>query len=134
MARLTRHIYPGLFCSIIIMIICGLPGSYFPHVRNFWEWFGPDKLIHTLMFAILSFSIIFGYREEYCQREKPYRIKLQLITLLISAAYGAITEMMQAYIFKGRYGSAYDFLADVIGCVLGILIFKIIFRKKMIKK
>ncbi len=86
------------------------------------------------MFAILSFSIIFGYREEYCQRKKPYRIKLQLITLLISATYGAVTEMMQAYIFKGRYGSAYDFLADVIGCVLGIFIFKIIFRKKMIKK
>ena len=116
------------------MILCGLPGSYFPNVRNFWEWLGPDKLVHLLMFAILAFSIIFGYRDEYCQREKPYRVKLQLITLAISTLYGAITEMMQAYIFQGRFGSAYDFLADVIGCVLGILIFKIIFRKKMIKK
>ena len=115
------------------MILCGLPGSYFPHVRNFWEWLGPDKLVHLLMFAILAFSIIFGYRDEYCQREKQYRVKLQLITLAISIFYGAITEMMQIYIFKGRYGSAYDFLADVIGCVLGIFIFKIIFRKKMIK-
>ena len=133
MERLTRHIYPGLFCGIIIMILCGLPGSYFPKVRTFWEWLGPDKIVHSVMFAIFAFSIIFGYRKEYCEREKAYRIKLQLITLLVSISYGALTELMQIYIFRGRYGSFYDFCADVIGCVLGISIFKIIFRKKMTK-
>ena len=86
------------------------------------------------MFAIFAFSIIFGYRKEYCERDRSYRVKLQLITFFISAAYGALTEILQAYIFKGRYGSIYDFFADVTGCVLGIFIFKIIFRKKMIKK
>ena len=116
------------------MILCGLPGSCFPHVSNFWEWLGPDKLVHLLMFATFAFSLNFGYRDEYCQREKPYRIKLQLITLTISIVYAAITELMQIYVFIGRFGSVYDFLADVIGCVLGIFVFKIIFRKKMIKK
>ena len=115
------------------MILCGLPGSYFPKVKTFWEWLGPDKIVHTLMYAVLAFSIIFGYRDEYCQRPKSYRIKLQWITLIISIAYGALTELLQLYLFRGRYGSFYDFIADVIGCVLGIFIFKIIFRKKMIK-
>ncbi|MBO4574448.1 MAG: VanZ family protein [Bacteroidales bacterium] len=133
MARLTRHIYPGLLCGVIIMILCGLPGSYFPKVITFWEWLGPDKLVHLLMFASLSFFTIWGYREEYCHNNKSYRIKLQLIVFLITIAYGAITEVLQANIFHGRYGSIYDFLADVIGCILGILIFKLIFRKKMIK-
>jgi len=85
------------------------------------------------MFAVFAFSIAFGYRKEYCERDKSYRIKLQLITLLISVSYGALTEILQVHLFRGRYGSAYDFIADVIGCVLGIFIFKIIFRKKMIK-
>lgn len=85
------------------------------------------------MFAAFAFSIAFGYRKEYCEREKRYRIKLQLITLLIAISYGALTEILQAHFFRGRYGSVYDFLADVIGCVLGVFIFKIIFRKKMIK-
>ena len=115
------------------MILCGLPGSYFPKVRTFWEWLGPDKLVHTLMFATFAFSIAFGYRKEFCERENLYRIKLQLITLLIAVSYGALTEILQAHFFRGRYGSVYDFLADVIGCVLGVFIFKIIFRKKMIK-
>ena len=133
MGRLIRHIYPGVLCGIIIMVLCGLPGSYFPTVRTFWEWLGPDKIVHSAMFAILSFFVIFGYRREYCERSKSYRFNLQLITLAISITYGAITEILQAYLFKGRFGSVYDFFADVIGCVLGIFIFKIIFQKKMIK-
>ena len=115
------------------MILCGLPGSYFPRVRTFWEWLGPDKIVHALMFSVLAFLVIFGYRTEYCERDKAYRIKLQLVTLLISISYGALTEILQAHLFRGRYGSVYDFFADVIGCVLGVFIFKIIFRKKMIK-
>lgn len=116
------------------MILCGLPGSCFPTVRTFWEWFGPDKIVHALMFTVFAFSVIFGYRDKYCEREKTYRIKLQLITLAISISYSALTEILQAHLFRGRYGNYYDFMADVIGCILGILVFKIIFRKKMIKK
>ncbi|MBP5643171.1 MAG: VanZ family protein, partial [Bacteroidales bacterium] len=124
MERLTRHIYPGLICGIIIMILCGLPGSYFPKVRTFWEWLGPDKILHSVMFVCFALSIMSGYRKEYCERGKAYRIKLQLITLLVSMSYAALTEILQRYVFIGRCGSIYDFFADVIGCVLGIFIFK----------
>ncbi len=115
------------------MILCGLPGSYFPTVRTFWEWLGPDKLVHALMFAVLAFMIAFGYRDEYRQRDKQYRVRLQVATFLISVSYGALTEVLQHYLFRGRCGSVYDFFADVIGCVLGIFIFKIAFRKKILK-
>ena len=86
------------------------------------------------MFAVFAFSIIWGYREEYCTRDKSYRTSLQLVTLLIAAAYGGLTELLQNYLFRGRYGSIYDFLADLIGCVLGIFIFNLAFRKKNCKK
>jgi len=131
--RLTRNIYPGLICGTIIMVLCGLPGSYFPTIRTFWDWLGPDKILHSAMFALFSFSVIFGYRKQYCERDDSYRKKLVLITLGISFFYSGLTELLQTYIFKGRYGSVYDFLADVIGCVLGLFIFKIIFRKKIEK-
>ncbi|MBR4836991.1 MAG: VanZ family protein [Bacteroidales bacterium] len=134
MERLTRHIYPGVICGAVIMVLCGLPGSYFPTVRTFWEWLGPDKIVHSIMFAALSFSIIIGYRKEYLEEDKSYRVKLQWITLVISILYGGLTEILQYYVFVNRYGSVYDFCADVIGCILGVFIFKIIFRKKMIKK
>ena len=131
MERLTRHIYPGLICGIIIMVLCGLPGSYIPKVMTFWEWLSPDKIVHFIMFGGLAFFIIYGYRKEYCERDNSYRRNIRLIAFLISVLYGALTELLQIYIFIGRYGSIYDFCADVIGCVLGIFIFRLIFRKKI---
>ena len=85
------------------------------------------------MFVVFSFLVLLGYRHEYCKRDKAYRIKLQLITLIVAFGYGALTEIMQKHVFVGRCGSIYDFLADVIGCILGVFIFKIIFLKKMRK-
>ena len=116
------------------MVLCGLPGSYFPEIRTFWQWFGPDKIVHSLMFGVFAFLVIFGYRKEYCERGKTYRIKLQLITFLIVSAYGALTEFLQRYVFIGRSYSEFDICADVIGCLLGIFAFKIIFSKKIVKK
>ena len=83
------------------------------------------------MFGGLAFFIIYGYRKEYCERDNSYRRNIRLIAFLISVLYGALTELLQIYIFIGRYGSIYDFCADVIGCVLGIFIFRLIFRKKI---
>ncbi len=85
------------------------------------------------MFAAFSYSIVWGYRREYCERDISYRNVLQLVTFFVSISYGALTEIIQCFL-PDREANIYDFLADVIGCVLGILIFKIIFRKKMIKK
>lgn len=85
------------------------------------------------MFAAFSYSIIWGYRREYCERDRSYRNILQLVTFFLSIFYGALTEIIQ-YFLPDREANFFDFLADVIGCVLGIFIFKIIFRKKMIKK
>ena len=87
-----------------------------------------------MMFAVFAFSVVFGYRKEYCERVKSYRLRLIAISFLVSISYGALTEILQAHLFRGRYGSIYDFLADVIGCLLGISVFLLIFRKKMIKK
>ncbi|MBO7073742.1 MAG: VanZ family protein [Bacteroidales bacterium] len=130
---LIRHIYPGLLCGIIIMVLISLPGSCFPRTSSYWIFVRPDKVVHGVMFAVFTFSIIWGYRHEYCEKDKHYRITLQLITFSIAVFYAGLTEVIQIFI-PYREGNWGDFLADVIGCVLGICIFKLIFIKKMIKK
>lgn len=115
------------------MILTGLPGSCFPTVKTFWQWLGPDKIVHLLMFGTLAFLIPFGYRYDYIQRDIAYGKRLLWLSLLIAAAYGGLTELLQRYVFIGRSGSLYDFYADVIGCVLGVFIFKMSYRKKMKK-
>jgi VanZ family protein len=43
--------------------------------------------------------------------------------------YGGLTEILQAKVFVGRDGSVFDFLANTIGSVIGIVIFMLFIRK-----
>lgn len=128
--RLTRNIYPGLICSVIILMLTTLPGSCFPTVRTFWQWLGPDKIVHLIMFGTLAFLIPFGYRDSYQRNGKPFGNKLLWLSFLLSTAYGGLTELIQKIPVLRRSGNVYDFLADVIGCILGVFIFKLVYQKK----
>lgn len=133
MKRLTEDFYPGLIIAIFIMVIMGLPGNYFPKVVSFWDWLGPDKVIHLIVFGMLSYSMLWGYRKKILSHDVRYIKKSFLLTLLLSVSYGAITELMQKYVFINRFGSIYDFIADAIGCVLGAIVFFLYFKKKVKK-
>ena len=133
MKRLTKDFYPGLITAIVIMRLMGTPGNCFPNVTSFWDWLGPDKIVHFIVFGILSFSMIWGYREKIISQNSNTQKKYYLLTLLLSISYGAFTEILQKYIFINRYGSIYDFIADAIGCVLGVIVFFYYFKKKIKK-
>ena len=133
MKRLTKDFYPGLITATIIMILMGTPGNCFPNVTSFWDWLGPDKIVHFIVFGTLAFSMIWGYREKIISQNANAQKKSYLLTLMLSISYGALTELLQKYIFINRYGSIYDFIADAIGCVLGVIIF-IYNNKKKLKK
>lgn len=133
MKRLTEDFYPGLIISIFIMVIMGLPGNYFPKVVSFWDWLGPDKVIHLIVFGMLSYSMLWGYRKKILSHDVRYIKKSFLLTLLLSVSYGALTELMQKYVFINRFGSIYDFIADAIGCVLGAITFFYYYKKKVKK-
>jgi len=112
------------------MVIMGLPGKCFPIVVCFWDWLSPDKIVHCILFGMLSFAMLWGYRKKILSDKNTLLKKAFLLTLIISISYGGLTELLQKYVFINRFGSVFDFLADAIGCVLGIIVFYFIYRKK----
>lgn len=111
----------------------GLPGNFFPTVVTFWEWLGPDKILHLCVFGLLSFLILFGYREKIKAGDRKFKRTMYVVSLALSISYGALTELLQKYVFINRFGSLLDFIADAIGCVLGLIIYFFIFEKKIKK-
>lgn len=130
MKRLTKDFYPGLSVAAIIMVLMGVPGNRIPEVVSFWDWLEPDKIVHLIVFAILSLSMLWGYREKIKYPAANLNKKAFSLTLLLSISYGGLTELLQKYIFINRYCSVYDFIADAIGCVLGVIVFFCCFKKK----
>jgi len=125
--RLTRNSYPGILCGIIILILTGLPGSVFPRVKPV---VGLDKVVHLCMYAGFAFLCLWGYRKQFISNGVKYKRKAILLAIVISIAYGGLTELMQEYLVPTRTGDWVDFLADSIGTLLGVTIFYLFYRRK----
>ena len=128
MERLTRNSIPGILCGIIILILTGLPGSLFPRVK---PAIGLDKVAHILMYAGFAYACLWGYRKQFVSNGLAYQKRAILLTIIISIAYGGLTEIMQETItVLHRSGDWRDLIADAIGTVLGVLVFYLFFRRK----
>lgn len=118
--RFTRNSYPGVACAAVILLLTGLPGSFLPKAKPI---IGLDKVAHLLMYLGFAFVCLWGYRKPYREKGKAYRRKAIILTIVIGIVYGAVTEIMQETLIPGRVGSVYDWIADVIGTLLGTLFF-----------
>ena len=126
--RLTRNSIPGILCGIIILILTGLPGSLFPRVK---PAIGLDKVAHVIMYAGFAYACLWGYRKQFVSNGLSYQKRAILLTIIISIAYGGLTEIMQETItVLHRSGDWRDLLADSIGTIIGVLIFYLFFRRK----
>ena len=128
MERLTRNSIPGILCGIVILILTGLPGSLFPRVK---PAIGLDKVAHVIMYAGFAYACLWGYRKQFVSNGLAYKKRAILLTVIISIAYGGLTEIMQETItVLHRSGDWRDLIADSIGTGLGVLIFYLFFRRK----
>jgi len=125
-----KKLWPVIVWALIILALTGFPGSYFPKVVSFFDWVSPDKIVHFILFGGQSFLILYVFRQQYFIGN--HRLLIALSAIGFSTFYGLLTEVLQNYVFIGRNGNVYDFIADALGALLGFLAFYLLYRKKMI--
>jgi VanZ family protein len=110
--------------AAVILLTTLLPSSSMPAV-SIWELFSFDSFAHAFLFGILTFLMIVGFAKQY----SVLRLKLYPIqySLFISFMFGIFIELMQHFFIPGRQGDIIDVLANTIGCLLGIVLFKWIY-------
>ncbi len=79
-----------------------------------------DKIEHFFAFFVLTF--LFGFSAHFQTRFKKYSKAVFIMVLLISALYGAATEIMQ-YFVPGRSCDFFDWLMDFSGAIIGMVVF-----------
>lgn len=109
---------PALIWLSIVLILSGYPGKNLPKAP-FDEF---DKLVHLIIYAILSFLSIMGFSLQ----SKSFLLSKSLqyfISVLFSVFAGGLIELLQQYVFINRYGDWLDFIANFIGAVIGVFCF-----------
>ena len=87
------------------------PKFYFP---------GIDKVIHFIMFFVLSVSLYF----DWAKQRLPMKMNVQKVVVIaiISLSLGVVIEFLQTGMGMGRSGSVGDAAADAAGAFIGAFI------------
>lgn len=117
--------------SVVIWTLSLLPGRHLPGIPDFFQLLKPDKIIHLILFATFVFLLLQSILKQYGYGFlRFYGIIIALIT---GIGFGALTEYLQYSININRSGNIYDFIANTLGCLIGLALFLILRRKKMRK-
>lgn len=81
-----------------------------------------DKLYHMLFYLI--FFIVLATESEYYKQVSSKSIKVILVSATVTFTFGALVEILQYTLNNGRKASITDHIANTIGIVAGILLYK----------
>jgi len=105
---------PVIIWAVLIFIASSIPSDVIPPT----EFFQMDKLLHAGVFGV--FCGLF-YRFLVIKAEPMDDRRALLVSIFVTALYGASDEFHQFFV-PGRAVDFYDWLADVIGAVVCVLI------------
>ena len=128
MSSFLRPNLPAFLWGTLIVALTALPGSVIPEVPVFFDLLKPDKLVHVFLFGVYAFLQIHGFSR---QETVPFIGRHPSFWMFACGTFlAAGTELMQAAFIPNRVGSAYDFMANMVGLLLGMALFRRIFNRK----
>ena len=113
MKFLKDSIWPGLLWTVLIFYLLSMDTSSANEI-SLLKIYGIDKLIHFVLFAILSFL----WGAYFLSSETLHPKQIQLLIIILASSYGMGMEYYQQY-FTERSFSYWDGLADALGSVAG---------------
>ena len=119
---------PATLWLLVILFLSSYPGHKVPSVP-IWQF---DKLVHTLIYLALSVFLLFAYQEQYIVKKTRFITAVSLGVFGIS--YGGFMEILQHYIFINRSGNWYDFSANTLGAIIGIIVYPYVMKLLPINK
>ena len=120
--------FPAFCWAFLIAALYAIPGSELRSL-SFWEVFGADKIAHMVVFALFGLILRVGMRRQ--TRFPGMTHRSYWLSFLIVVAYGGILELFQGVLFVERTSDLLDFIANTIGAVLGLLLFRLIYGREL---
>ncbi|MDR2854022.1 MAG: VanZ family protein [Prevotellaceae bacterium] len=115
-----KQYFPSIIITVVILYLCFAPPSAFQGVSKFPK--NTDKLVHLLMFAVLTMALHFDFEKQLVSLSKSK----WKVCLLFPAALGLLIEICQRFIFTYRSGDWKDWLCDLAGIFVVYVVVKVV--------
>ncbi len=118
-----RLVYlPLIIYWIVLFVATSIPGEELPSLDI------SDKMIHVAAYFILAVLLNFTL---LLQNKYPYaKLRAYYLTIIIGVVYGALDELHQMFI-PGRFAEFLDWIANVVGVLLGVFVVKMIVKQSI---
>ncbi len=124
--KFFRFQFPWLFLMTIIFIQSSIASIKIPDI----EFDLADKIAHFIMFGFLGILTARGLKNSQNIRIKK---NYMFLTICICVLYGASDEVHQ-YFVPGRHASWGDWIADILGVIAFVFIYKWYSNYQSLKK
>jgi VanZ family protein len=112
-----RAVVLTILFAILLLILSILPGDMTSTPGGFY-FQGIDKVMHALMYGVFALLVTNVYLAFYKIKFCPL-----LLLVLITWGYSIMMEILQLYLVSTRSGEVLDAVANLVGIVLGTLVF-----------
>jgi len=114
-----KGFYPAIGWGVVILVLSIQPGIDLP--ESWLDFIAFDKLGHAGVYGLLTYLLLKGFAKE---AKTGFFGNSFLTALFISSVYGILLEFVQYAFFPGRFFELYDIIANIIGSLIGLYIFK----------
>ena len=118
-----RNFSPAVIWGIILVILSTIPGVDLPATKLI----EPDKLAHAIAYGLFTLLILRGFWLQNGKKSVKWLPQV-LLSFLIAAGLGFLMEWIQGRFFPYRTFDIGDEIANILGSVLSIGIFKLILK------
>ncbi len=123
--RNKKFTWTAIFYFCLIFVQSSIPSQHVPKMTIL----SYDKIIHAGIYFIAAILVVLALHEH--DELKKYRA--EWLALIFTVFFGFTDELHQ-YFVQGRHASFWDFLADTLGSVLGIIVISHIMKKRKQKQ
>ncbi len=115
-----KYYTPALLWTGVIFVLISIPGNYIVPLQRLVVFEHFDKIVHIGIFGVLILACMYGSDKVYGATVFSWQTAA---ALFVAFFLGALSELMQAYILIGRDGSIWDFVADCLGSIGGVMVY-----------
>ena len=121
-SRFVRWYLPPVVWGSLLLILTSLPKLTPPSLGVQLQ----DKIYHFAFYAVLGFLWVRAATEG-----KKARFCFALWSSLLFASLFAALDELHQLLIPGRFADFADFIANVVGLIAGVFVFKILFNKRL---
>jgi len=127
MLQFLRNTRWAILWGALIFILTGIPGGMLPRLPSYLDLFQPDKLVHLFVFGVFFILLVLSFRKP----GTPLFVTRHpmLVAFLFAFFIAATTELLQEFVVPMRTASFWDFIANIVGSLLGLVLVKLVGKK-----